>query len=115
MAQRLERVPLAERWRGEEAEGTRDALSGVGPHGRQPPRRAVFLEGCSRAVVREGGRGLSALILPPVKVEGALGNRDGDLPGGLGVEERGRKDSWMQLSLLPSLTSFCPLARRECA
>ena len=50
---------------------------------------------------------------PPAKVEGALGNRVGDLPGGLGVEERGRKDSWIQLCLLLSLILFCPLARRE--
>lgn len=51
----------------EEAEGPEAPCLGWTFRAGQPPRRAVFLEGCSRAVMREGERGLTALIPPPRK------------------------------------------------
>lgn len=63
--------------------------------------------------MRGGERALTTLMPSPKNIEGALGKRDGGLEVLVLRREGGRARGCS--SFLPSLTLFCPFARRECA
>lgn len=86
-----------ERRQEEEAEGTRGALSGVGLQGRPTSKEGCVSGGVQSSGDEGRGEGADGSPYPTTPQKRlavhALGNRDGDLPGGLSVEDGGRKES----------------------